>query len=177
MTAERDTLLADKDALTEKLTEQGWLLKTIRFAKNSEMQEKPARSEMQYSLFDEAETVVEKAPEAEEPELIQAPSNPARKKAAKPFSLTCLARRSSLMSPRKASFVLVAVPEMHRRSRQRKDLDHSPEGGCETFYPCPRNACRRCEGTEPDYVFMLPHSSGRFRFEHIFKPVNLAAIP
>ena len=73
--AERDRPLADKDALIEELTEQVRLLKALRFAKSSEMQEKPVPKEVQYSLFDEAEAVVEGAPETDEPEVVQVPAH------------------------------------------------------------------------------------------------------
>lgn len=148
--AERDSQLADKDALIEELTEQVRLLKALRFAKSSEMQEKPAQNEVQYSLFDEAEAVVEEASEAEEPEVVQVPAHSRKKKGRKAISPDL---------PREE--VVIDVPEERKACPCGCTKERIGEVVSEKLYIIPQRvvvkrfirpkyACRRCEGTEDD---------------------------
>jgi len=148
--AERDRQLADKDALIEELTEQVRLLKALRFAKSSEMREKPARDEMQYSLFDEAEAVVEEAPAAEEPEVVQVPAHSRKKSGRKAISPDL---------PREE--VIIDVPEESKVCPCGCSKERIGEVVSEKLYIIPQRvgvkrfirpkyACRRCEGTEDD---------------------------
>ena len=148
--AEQKIQIADQGILIEELTEQVRLLKALRFAKSSEMQEKPAQDEMQYSLFDEAEAFVDEAPEAEESAVVQVPAHSRKKKGRKAISLDL---------PREE--VIIDVPEESKVcpcgcSKERigevvsEKLYIIPQRVCVKRFIRPKYACRHCEGTEDD---------------------------
>lgn len=140
--------VADKDTLIEELTEQVRLLKALRFAKSSEMQDKPAQNELQYSLFDEAETVVEETPEAAEPDIVQVPEHSRKKKGRKAISPDL---------PREE--IVIDVPEESKVCPCGCSKERIGEVVSEKLYIIPQKvgvkrfirpkyACRHCEGTE-----------------------------
>ncbi len=148
--AEQKIQIADQGILIEELTEQVRLLKALRFAKSSEMREKPARNEMQYSLFDEAEAVVEEAPAAEEPEVVQVPAHSRKKSGRKAISPDL---------PREE--VIIDVPEESKVCPCGCSKERIGEVVSEKLYIIPQRvgvkrfirpkyACRHCEGTEDD---------------------------
>jgi transposase len=158
--AERDSQLADKNAIIEELTEQVRLLKALRFAKSSEMKEKPAPNEVQYSLFDEAEAVVEETPEAEEPEVVQVPAHCRKKKGRKAISPDL---------PREE--IVIDVPEDRKACPCGYTKERIGEVVSEKLYVIPQRvmvkrfirpkyACRHCGGTKDDgptvYVAPMP---------------------
>lgn len=153
---ERDALIrtheaqiADKDGVIQELTGKVELLKAWYFAKRSERQAKPARDEMQYRLFDEAELVAEDEPE-QESEKIQVPAHSRAKRGRKPISP---------VYPREG--VVHDIPENEKTCACgceltrigeviSEKLDVIPQKIRVLRHIRPKYACRNCEGVKDD---------------------------